>query len=121
MKKFTKYSRFTIRILLLLVAAFWFVFALLSGAESYGGGLRGILMNSPNALPWLLLFALVYIVWKWELIGGILITLAGLATIFAFDTYEHIWTFLTISLPLLIIGGISIINWKFTKKTRPTS
>ncbi|HHB52203.1 MAG TPA: hypothetical protein ENK75_04055, partial [Saprospiraceae bacterium] len=50
-----------------------FLFALVSGSEAYGGGLMGIIKNSPNALPWALLLLLVGIAWKWEFLGGILI------------------------------------------------
>jgi hypothetical protein len=102
-------------ILLLIINSFWFIFALLSGSEEYGGGLKGILMNSPNAIPWLIMFGLIYVAWKWELIGGIIITIMGLFTIFMFDTYEYFISFITISLPFIIIGAIFILNWYFKK------
>ena len=57
--KIAKILRYTARTILLFISIFWFVFALLSGAEEYGGGVKGIITNSPNALPWLLLFVLV--------------------------------------------------------------
>ncbi len=56
--------------ILLVVAAFWFVFALLSGSEEYGGGIIGIMKNSPNAIPWLILFGAVYCAWRWRLVGA---------------------------------------------------
>lgn len=49
------------RTLLLAITTIVFVFALVSGSESYGGGLIGIIKNSPNAFPWLLLFGLNYL------------------------------------------------------------
>ena len=55
---------------LVLIAVFWFVFALLSGAEEYGGGFMGVVKNSPNAIPWLILFGFIYGAYKKELIGG---------------------------------------------------
>ena len=111
--KIAKYLRYIARAILLMVASFWFVFALLSGAEQYGGGLLGILKNSPNALPWLLLFVLVYLVFKKELWGGILILLMGFCTVFAFDTFEEPIAFLLISLPLILLGSFFVISWYF--------
>lgn len=114
--KTAKYLRYIARTALLMFSIFWFSFALLSGAEGYGGGLKGILMNSPNALPWLMLFVLVYIVWKWELFGGIFIGVMGLMTILQFDTFESPIAFLAISLPLVILGLFFILSWYLTKK-----
>ena len=102
--------------ILFIITSFWFVFALLSGSEYYGGGLKGILMNSPNALPWLLLFVFVYLASKKQLIGGLIISLAGILTIFSFDTLKSLPTFLTLSLPLMILGCILIISWYLGKK-----
>ena len=114
--KLAKYLRYTARTILLIVSSFWFVFALLSGSEKYGGGLKGILMNSPNALPWLLLFAFVYVAWRWELIGGILIALMGLYTAFFFDVLESPIVLLLISVPLMALGGALIASWHLAKK-----
>jgi hypothetical protein len=116
--KTAKYLRYTARTVLLIVASFWFVFALLSGSEEYGGGLKGILMNSPNALPWLLLFAFVYVAWRWELIGGILVALMGLYTAFFFDALESPIVFLLISVPLMLLGGLFIASWHLTKNIK---
>lgn len=106
--KYVMYMRYFARGVLVVVATFWFLFALLSGAELYGGGWYGILMNSPNALPWLLLFGLVYVAWEWELIGGCMIAAMGVFTIFMFDAWEEPFVFLLISLPLMIVGGMLV-------------
>ena len=116
--KIAKYLRYTARTILLIVSSFWFVFALFSGAEEYGGGLKGVLMNSPNALPWLLLFLLIYVAWKKELIGGSLIVLAGFLTIFFFKTYKYLIVFLLISLPLILLGGSLMISYYLDKKRK---
>ena len=57
-----KISRYT----LLLITTLVFIFALISGSEEYGGGFKGILKNSPNTLPWLLLLGMNYLVWNKE-------------------------------------------------------
>ena len=116
--KIAKYLRCTARTILLVVSIFWFVFALLSGAEEYGGGLKGILINSPNVLPWLLLFLLVYISWKKELIGGSLITLMGFLTIAFFKTYRYFIIFMLVSLPLIVLGGFLIISYYLDKNRK---
>lgn len=116
--KIAKWLRYVARTVLVMVAVFWFVFALLSGAAEYGGGARGILMNSLNALPWLLFFVFVWVVWKWELLGGIFISIFGILTIFAFDTNEESVAFLIISLPLILLGGSLIVSWYLTKRVK---
>jgi hypothetical protein len=113
--KTVKYIRYFSRSVLLAVSSFWFIFALLSGAEKLGGGIKGIILNSPNALPWLLLFVLVWAVKRWELIGGILIALVGVLTIFVFDTLETLFTFFSISFPLIVLGLLLVIASKLSK------
>lgn len=90
-----------------------FVFALLSGSEEYGGGFMGIVKNSPNALPWAILLVFVFIAWKWELLGGILISALGVAMMifygFAGDISFSV-PFLLI-LVLILFGLFFIISW----------
>jgi len=121
MKNLTKINiakvfRYTARILLVLASAFWFVFALLSGAEEAGGGFMGIVKNSPNALPWLVLFVFVYISFKMELLGGIVIAILGILTVFAFDTFDSAITFFVISFPFILLGGLLIASWYLSRK-----
>lgn len=100
-----------------------FLFGLFSGAESFGGGIKGVIMNSPNSLPWLILLIIVLIGWKYELIGGILISSIGIATIFAFDFYtvENLLGLFTIALPITILGGLLILGYFLKKKKKTTS
>ena len=114
--KLAKVLRYITRTVLLIISVFWFIFALLSGAEELGGGIIGIVRNSPNALPWLLLFVFVFVAWKWERIGGTIITAMGLLTIFLLDSYKEPFVFLLISLPLMILGSFLIISWYLTKE-----
>lgn len=64
-------------ILLLTIGILVFCFVLISGAETENGTIKGILNNSPNALPWLAILVLTWMTWKYELTAGILITLIG--------------------------------------------
>lgn len=109
------YMRYTARSLLVMIAGICSVFALLSGSGELGGGTAGILRNLPNTLPWALLFIIVYIAWKWEFIGGVLIILWGLFTFFFFHTYESLITFFGISFPLLAAGALLIISSCLTR------
>jgi len=104
------------RVLILIVAIFFFVFALLSGAEQYDGGLKGILMNSPNALPWLVLFIIVWIAWKWEKIGGWLFILIAVIFTFFFDVYETPVLIFILIIPLWVVGILFLISNKLNKK-----
>jgi hypothetical protein len=99
-----------------MISLFWFTFALLSGSADYGGGLKGIIMNSPNALPWAGLLIFVYFTFKWELVGGILLSFMGLFTIFAFNAFKHHFVFFIISLPLIILGLSFIYCWYLSDK-----
>ena len=118
MAKVAKYLRYSARTVLATVATFWFVFALLSGSEEYGGGIKGLILNSSNALPWLLLGVLVYVAFKWELVGGLLIVGMGVLTIFFFHAYKSAFVFFAIPVPLVVLGGFLIVSWYLTKQTQ---
>ena len=106
-----------LKFLILIISVLVFLFALFSGAEDYGGGINGLLKNSPNALPWLILFALVFIAWKWELAGGILLSMFGIFSFFMFDVIEgNFAVLLIVTLPLLS-AGIFLIFYHLKKKT----
>lgn len=102
--------RWIARIALVVTALFWFIFALLSGAENYGGGMHGILTNTPNAIPWLILFVFVYVAWKWELVGGWMIIAFGIFSAFFFNVVAEPIVFLMITMPLLILGSLLLIS-----------
>jgi hypothetical protein len=105
--------RNTARYTLLLIGILVFIFAVLSGAENFGGGLKGIIKNSANALPWLLLLVLIYVAWKWELIGGIIITISGFGMLYFFNFSGSNFFLITFILCLLIIalGSCFIFSW----------
>lgn len=101
------------RYILLVLGIMVFVFALLSGSEEFGGGLKGIIQNSPNAIPWLGLLILVFIAWKSELAGGILITVSGLFMIYFFNFSGPNFFPVTFILTVLItiLGAFFIVSW----------
>lgn len=110
LRNIARYSLLTISILV-------FIFALLSGSEDYGGGISGIIQNSPNALPWLLLLVLTFIAWKWELIGGIIITVIGLYMVYFFNFEGQNFFVITfiITLLIVILGLLFILSWNLRR------
>ncbi len=112
-----KYLRGIARYTLLIVFSLTFVFALLSGSGDYGGGIKGIIQNSPNSAPWLIFLVLLFIAWKWELIGGILITLLGFGAMYFFCYPWKGFEFaFYLSMFIIIFGSFFIISWYFTRK-----
>jgi hypothetical protein len=90
-----------VKILLLAIALFWLAFSLMSGFESSGG-----FNNLPNALPWLVLLIGVFVAFRWEIVGSVLIILYA---IFAMIFFGFGIVVFIISLPLAILAAILLI------------
>ena len=97
---------------LLIIGILVFFFALLSGSEGYGGGIMGIIKNSPNAIPWAILLIIVLVAWKWELIGGIIIVLLGIAMFYFFNFGSPNFYLFTYFLTIIItiLGSFFIVS-----------
>lgn len=108
------------RYTLLVFGVLIFIFALFSGAEEYGNGVKGVLKNSPNAIPWLILLVFVYVSWKWELVGGIIITLLGVVALGFFVIFSSNFMIptLIISLIPIILGSFLIISWYLSRNEK---
>lgn len=104
------------RTLMLVFSAFWFGFALLSGAETFGGGVKGVLRNSPNALPWFFLLVFIFLYWYYEIVSASLMILIGLVTLFFFDAFQSPFVLFAISIPILILGSTLLITAVLTRK-----
>jgi len=100
--------RNVLRYILLIFGILITLFAILSGTERYGGGIEGIIKNSPNALPWIVFIVLVLISWKWEFIGGISLIIFGGCMMFFFN-FSLIPTLISL---LIIASGVIIILTK---------
>jgi hypothetical protein len=61
------------------------IFAILSGSEEYGGGIHGMIQNSPNAWPWVAMIFIVLLSRKWQKLTAFLITAAGLFLLWFFN------------------------------------
>ena len=112
-----KYLRGIARYTLLVVLSLAFIFAILSGSGDYGGGIKGIIKNSMNGAPWLIMLIILYVAWKWELIGGIILIGLGLFAMYFFCYPWHgEWFAFFLSLSISIFGSLFIISWYLTRK-----
>ena len=104
--------RFIARYSLLVLGVTVFIAALFFGAADYGGGIKGIIKNSPNALPWALLLAVLLIAWKKEKIGGIIITILGIVLVyfFNFSGPNFWWSTFVMTLLIPILGSFFLIS-----------
>ncbi|OGK15656.1 hypothetical protein A3H80_02190 [Candidatus Roizmanbacteria bacterium RIFCSPLOWO2_02_FULL_37_19] len=59
-----------------------------------------------HLIPSFIFIAIAIIAWKKERLGGLLFILASLVTVVLFNTYKSFGSFLLVSLPLIIIGGL---------------
>ena len=113
--KISKFLRYFARTVLLILGILLFIFSLLSGTERLGGGTIKIIYNFPNALPWLILLIFIFIAFKWEIIGGLLILSMGVFTVFFFNTSDNLFVLWVISIPLILIGALLVIAWYIGK------
>ncbi len=101
--------RYLARTLLLLITTLCFVFAMLSGAEQYGGGLKGIMLNSPNVLPWATLYLINVLTWNFERVGGMVLIIASLFMANLFHVMKGNWVILWfVIVPLFLLGMLFI-------------
>ena len=109
-----KFLRITARVGSLIIGTLIFCFALVSGSEDYGGGLLGIIKNSPNALPWAVFLIIALAARKWELPAGIVITLFGLGAIYFFNFHgpNFFWLTFVLTLLITILGIFFILAWR---------
>ena len=110
-----KNIRYFARTVILILGILLFIFSLLSGADRLGGGITGIIHNSPNALPWLILLILAYIAFRWETLGGLLILSMGVFSIFFFRAPKNPFVLFVISIPLITLGILFFISGTMKK------
>ncbi len=103
-----------VRATMLLYSLLFVLFALFSGAEGFGGGIKGLLKNSPNMLPWIVLLLINFISWGRELTGGILLIVFGGFSAFFFNGFSgNSFIVLAVTIPLLIFGIATIVFGNF--------
>ncbi|MDP3047795.1 MAG: hypothetical protein Q8O07_10000 [Chloroflexota bacterium] len=100
--------RLVARILALAWAVFWSAFGLLSGIGE-GGGPQAVLVHA--LIPGLIFLAAAVIAWRWDLVGGLLLALAGLATLFMYPFATTAGGFLVLPLPGIVAGALFWAGW----------
>lgn len=125
MKPHQKILRWTPRALCIIAIMFisMFAFDAFSPNRTMWQNLGSLLMH---LLPSFVLIAFLIVAWKWELTGGILIALVGLATTpFIYNlnfqrthsVSTSVGVILMIAVPFIIIGVLFIISHYVNRKT----
>ena len=99
------------RTLAIIYIAFISLFALDVFGEGYGffGTMLALFMH---LIPSFILIACLALAWKKPKIGGAIFVALGIVFTFFFRTYRELGVFLMISFPLLVVGGLFIIDGK---------
>jgi hypothetical protein len=125
MKKINKFLYWAPRIMGILFVCFLALFSLdvFEEGRSAGEIAIGLLMHN---IPSLVLLAVLIVSWKYEIVGGIVFTLAGLAYISlviprsssadSIPWYIALSWSLTIAGPALITGILFFLNWRMKRK-----
>lgn len=125
MKPYQKILRWTPRVLCIIAILFisMFAFDSFSHERTFFQNLGSLLMH---LLPSFILVAFLVVAWHWELTGGILIALVGLAaTPFIYNlnfqrtqsVNTSLWVIVMINLPFIIIGILFIISHFINRRT----
>ncbi len=104
---FSRWLRIIALGLAFLWAGWWTFFGLASGI-SEGLPPLGVLIHT--TVPGLIFLAVVLIAWRWDLIGGTLLILAGLLTLWVFPFARELFGLLTLSLPPVIAGALLLMH-----------
>lgn len=104
------------RILGIVFIAFLSIFALdVFGEYGFPEVLIALFMH---LIPSILLVGALAISWKQPFLGGIVFLALGIATIICFRTYTEIMSFLIVTLPILIVGGLFLFEHYFACKRK---
>lgn len=103
------------RIFGLLFSVAVLVFSILSGAK--GSGVKDILLNIPNAFPWIILLGLFVVSFELRKIGAYLLIIYALLLGLFFKVYSNWQVFFIFILPVIILAIMILVsNWAIKKK-----
>ncbi|MBD3334625.1 MAG: hypothetical protein GF355_03830 [Candidatus Eisenbacteria bacterium] len=107
----------TPRALGILLALFLSLFAMDVFNEGYGFG-ETVLALLMHLVPVYLVVVALVVAWHWEWIGAILFT--GLAFLYLILSggRQHWAAYATISGPLLLMGVLFLLNWRYRRQLR---
>ena len=110
------------RIVLLILSVGVLIFALLSGSESMGGGIKGLLKNIPNTLPWAVLILAVLSSYKWAKAGSLISLLVSLGLMYFLNFSGGNFFLSTFVLCLLLVFlsfTLVLTTWSSAQKPEP--
>jgi len=100
----TKFIRLAPRVLAILIIGLFLLFSLDTPILSLGFLIHNI--------PTLIVAIVLMFSWKNSQLGSILFFLFFFLTLFFFNTYREIYSFLFISLPFLLTSLLFLIGWR---------
>ena len=107
------------RILCVLFAAFVSLFALDVFDQGYGFW-ETILALLMHLIPTTGIIVVVLVIsWRWEWVGGVLFTVLGALYLMSWGQFH--WPVNPISGPLLLVGVLFLINWRYRAELRASS
>ena len=108
----------TPRILCIFFAAFLTIFSLdvFEGGYGFWGTVLGLLMHN---IPTFFLVAVIIFTWRYEWVGGIIFIALAIFYIVMFWGRFPLITYVMISGPLIVIGILYFLNWKYRAELRP--
>jgi len=117
----TLLMRYTARGLALIWAGFWVFFGVASGLGEELDAL-GVFMHT--LVPGLIFLVFALVAWKWELLGGLLVLLSGVAVAIGypvwaagrFELMTIVFVLLTMALPPLVAGILHLASWATSRR-----
>ena len=117
MKNYSTTIKWTARIMTMAFAALISIFAMDVFGEGYGFW-QTILALFMHLIPTFFIILVLAFSWKWELVGGIIFPLLGLAYIILAWGKFALVAYLFISGPLFILGILYTIGWYLKKSSK---
>jgi len=69
-----------------------------------------------HLIPTFVSIVATIIAWKKQLLGGIVFLVLAILTIFFFNTAQHVASFVIVTMPLFVIGGLFLLDHKIRSK-----
>lgn len=117
MKAMNRYVLFwSPRVLSLLIAGFLSLFALDVFEEGRGFWETSLALMM-HLIPTGIVLILLAIAWRWEWIGAVSFVALGL--LYAFLALPHLSWIAVISTPLLLVGSLFLLDWRYRRQKNP--
>lgn len=103
---------------LIIVLVPLLLFSLVSGTEGYDNGIYGLIKNSPNAIPWIILIGLLFLSRSRAKLAGFFITAIGIGVVYFFNfSGPNFWWITLIVTSLIPFFGALILLSSYINKS----